>query len=127
MTILLVFLIKSFSVEGNIITPVTDLQLPNSSSKISTQQMNSLKITKKAILANDQFITELNSFKNSDSLIISPLNIWLKAHPSAISGKNGELMIQSDKEISFDVIKKVMFTCSQAGIADFTILVMREE
>ncbi len=37
------------------------------------------------------------------------------------------LMIQADQETEFNIIKRVMYTCSKAGVADFTVLVYREE
>ena len=50
MTILLVFLIKSFSVEGNLITPSADLVLPVSESKQVPTPVTTIELTKDAIL-----------------------------------------------------------------------------
>ena len=127
MTILLVFLIKSFSAEGNLITPASDLSLPVSTSKIPVHPLNSIKITKEYLLAGDEIIATLSSFAQSDSLIIPQLNAWLTSSYGQQAVPAKELMIQSDKEISFEIVKKVMYTCSQAGKTDFTILAVREE
>lgn len=123
MTILLVFLLKSFSADGNTLTQSNNLHLPVSSANTPVRIINNLKITEDAIMSNDTIITSIGSVKASDSLVIPSLLQWFKTH-----GTNGkEIMIQSDKNQPFDVVKKVMFTCSQAAITDFTILVLREE
>lgn len=123
MTILLVFLLKSFSAEGNMITQSKDLHLPVSSSQTPAEMIKSVKVTKSSILVDDSVLIPISSFKNNDSVLISPLLNYFKAHTST----NKEIMIESDKDQPFDVIKKVMATCSKAGITDFQILVLRED
>jgi biopolymer transport protein ExbD len=44
-----------------------------------------------------------------------------------VSDVKNEVMIQADKNIEFEIVKKVMYTCSKAGATDFTILVVNEE
>jgi biopolymer transport protein ExbD len=125
MTILLVFLIKSISVEDSVVTESTDLSLPSSTSKEAARTINSLKITKEKILSDDKIIAEIPSIVSSDSMTIPELLFLLKNEKKFELKR--EMMIQSDKETPFDVIKKVMYTCSLAGTTDFTILVLREE
>jgi biopolymer transport protein ExbD len=125
MTILLVFLIKSISVEDSVVTESTDLSLPSSTSKEAARTINNLKITKEKILSDDRIIAEIPSIISSDSITIPELLVLLKSEKRF--EKRSEMMIQSDKETPFDVIKKVMYTCSLAGTTDFTILVLREE
>lgn len=125
MTILLVFLIKSFSAEGNLITPSSDLKLPDSKSTENIRLINSIKITKDNICTDDHIITSMAAVVKSDSLMIPELYRILSIEKK-YSGKS-ELMIESDRETSFEIVKKVMYTCSQAGKTDFTILVQRKE
>ncbi len=125
MTILLVFLIKSFSAEGNLITPSSDLKLPDSRSTENVILINSIKITKDNICTDDHIITSMAAVIKSDSLMIPELFTALSIDKK-YSGKS-ELMIESDRETPFEIVKKVMYTCSQAGKTDFTILVQRQE
>jgi biopolymer transport protein ExbD len=125
MTILLVFLIKSISVEESVVTESTDLKLPSSNSKTAARTINNLKITKDKIISDDKVIAEISSIEASDSMTIPQLFFLLKNEKKF--EKKNEMMIQSDKETPFNVIKKVMYTCSLAGTTDFTILVLREE
>ncbi|MBD3345611.1 MAG: hypothetical protein GF401_11165 [Chitinivibrionales bacterium] len=129
MTILLVFLIKSFSVEGNIITPSQDLELPVSTSKKPPQLVTSLEITRSAVMANGDVIAKHDNFLSSDSLLIPLLFDYMKLQKAQITDttKNREIMIQADKDVQFNVIKRVMFTCSKAGFSDYSILVLEED
>jgi len=128
MTILLIFLIKSFSVEGNILTPSPDLQLPVSNSKDHPRVISTIEITQNSIVAEGTTITTIQSFSESNDMNIPELYTYLsnKRVRENITDTGKELMIQSDKEIEFNIIKRVMFTCSKAGYSDFTILVIQE-
>jgi biopolymer transport protein ExbD len=129
MTILLVFLIKSFSVEGNLITPSPDLELPISTSQKPPKPMCSLEITKTKVLSDGEFITDINQFKDNDSLLIPLLYDWMLVQKAKCEDakRANEVLIQSDRNIEFNVVKRVMFTCSKAGFSDFSVLVLEEE
>ena len=129
MTILLVFLIKSFSVEGNIITPSKDLVLPVSSSEKPPRPRCSIEITRKALLADGQLLEQVENIASSDSLLVPPLYSWMKLQRVRCddSLKVPEVMIQCDREIEYAIVKKVMFTCSKAGFVEFSVLVLQEE
>lgn len=129
MTILLVFLIKSFSVEGNLITPSPDLQLPVSTSKTPPKPTCTIEVTKEEIISEGNSITTIESIEKQDSLIIPLLYKWMNIQKAKCSDttKINEVLIQSDREVEFNIIKRVMFTCSKAGFTDFSVLVMEEE
>jgi biopolymer transport protein ExbD len=129
MTILLVFLIKSFSVEGTIVTPSPDLQLPLSTAKRPPKPVCTIEISKARIVSDGQVIAQTGPVAEQDSMIIPALYDWMidQKIKSLDSSKTRDVLIQSDKEIHFAVIKKVMFTCSKAGFEDFSVLVLEEE
>ena len=129
MTILLVFLIKSFSVEGNIITPAKDLVLPVSTSEKPPRPRCSIEITRTALLCEGQHLETIAAIAASDSLLVPPLYSWMKLQRANVkdSLKAPEVMIQCDREIEYAIVKKVMYTCSRAGFIDFSVLVLQEE
>ncbi len=129
MTILLVFLIKSFSVEGNLITPSPDLELPISTSQKPPKPVFSLEISKSAILSEGQPIAQIDDFKNNDTLLIPMLYDWMLLQRTKGDGvsESKDVLIQSDRESEFNIVKRVMFTCSKAGFSDFSVLVIEEE
>jgi len=123
MTILLVFLMKSFSVEGNLITPSEDLQLPVSTSHEVPVPVPTLEISASAIISEGEKILSTADISEDDSLELQPLSEWLSPRRQE---NMKEIMLQADQHIPFTVIKRVMFTCSKAGFDDFTILVQQE-
>jgi biopolymer transport protein ExbD len=129
MTILLVFLIKSFSVEGNLVTPSPDLHLPLSSSHKPPKPVCTVEVTETAVLAEGTEIAPLKSFAEADSLLVPTLHDWMRVERAKCDDTltTPEVMIQADRDIAFNIIKRVMYTCSKAGFSDFSVLVLEEE
>lgn len=128
MTILLVFLIRSFSAEGNLVTSSSNLELPESVSKNRPKPAATIEVTKTAIVSEDGVLVRLGDLGDGDSLVIPAVYEWIagQASKTPSESKSREVMIQADKEIEFRIIKRIMFSCSSAGYSDFTILVMEE-
>lgn len=127
MTILLVFLIKSFSVEGNLVTPSDNLALPISTSNVKPDPVTTIEISRNSLIAEGNVLAEHRSFVSSDSMVIPELLTWFtKRNGSQEQNNNREIMIQSDREVEFNIVKRVMYTCSRAGYSDFSVLVIEE-
>src|SRR5512140_3593297 len=73
MTFLLVFLIKSFSVDGNILTPSTDLQFPLSEAQKKPRAAMSIEITNDAVLSEGRRVCAIDAVSKEDSMIIPQL------------------------------------------------------
>lgn len=128
MTILLVFLIKSFSVEGNLVTPSKDLELPISTSRKPPTPEYTIEITRNEVIAEGNRIVSLEQIGSSDSLLIKPLYEWMKNEYEKLdSTVNAELLLQCDRELLFSYVKKVMYSCSKAGFSEFSVLVIQEQ
>jgi biopolymer transport protein ExbD len=129
MTFLLVFLIKSFSVEGNIITPSSNLELPLSTSMQRPSVIPSIEISTQAVMSEGIVIAPLGDIARSEGLLIAPLHRWmiLQRSKAADAAAAHQVMIQSDREIPFSIVKKVLYTCSKAGFSDYSILVIQKE
>ena len=128
MTILLVFLIKSFSVEGNLITPAADLQLPVSISEEPVKPRFTFSVTENNISFEGEIIASTASFEKNDTLNIAHLYDWIINRKSALADTSvlKEVMIQADKELEFNVIKRVMYTCNRAGFKEYSVMVDSE-
>ena len=129
MTILLVFLLKSFSVEGNIVTPSADLELPVSTSKARPEPVATIEITRAMVMAEGEAVADVGSFAESDSMLIPELYAYMQdVSARAQTEKSArEVMIQSDRTVAFNVVKRVMYTCTRAGFLDFSVLVVMAE
>jgi biopolymer transport protein ExbD len=127
MTILLVFLIKNFSVDSDVVSPPPSVELPLSTSQKPAQPRCAVTITKTEIIAGDRVVATVANVEKSDSLVIEPLRAMMAALlPGCIIDANGSVVILCDKDVNFAVVKKVMSTCSKAGVIDYSILVLKE-
>lgn len=135
MTILLIYLLKSFSSEGEIVTVSKNLILPESSAQKRPELRVTLTVNNSSIMAEDKVVANVQDVLNSEDLIISGLNSWLQTRREATekisqySSKTkfkGEITIQGDKRIRFRLIKKIMYTCGQQGYNNFSLAVRKK-
>jgi biopolymer transport protein ExbD len=127
MAIILVFLIKTFSTEGNIITPSSDLELPVSTSIKKPSPRWSIEIARNTVMSEGTFIAAAGAFAKNDSLCIPELFKWLENKRRLRADTTSQALIQCDKEVPYAIVKKVMYTCSKAKFIDFSVLVIQEE
>lgn len=136
MTILLIYLLQSFSSEGDIVPVYKDLILPESSAKKHPELRVTITVNNSYILVENQKIASVDKVLSSEELIIPSLYEWLGKRREAtekiekLSTKTkfkGEVSIQGDKRIPFRLLKKIMYTCGQQGYNNFSLLVRQKE
>lgn len=136
-TILLVFLLKSFSAEGQIMSVSQDLRLPESTSRIQPQVMSIVAITRDWILLDGRPLVQVNEVLSREEHLISELHGALVNIRSLsegmgqmsgqMQGFQGKIAIQGDREMPFDLLKRIMMTCGQVGYNDMHLAVMEKE
>jgi len=131
-TILLVFLLKNFSAEGQILSVSPDLTLPVSSASKPPVTASVIMITPKWILVDGRPLASVKKVLASKKLTIKNLYEDLRAKRlMAESVANldermafsGEITIQGDENIPFEILKRVMFTCGQVGYNNIMLAV----
>ncbi|KAA3602772.1 MAG: biopolymer transporter ExbD [Calditrichaeota bacterium] len=135
MTIILLFLLKSFSTEGSIVSASKDLQLAISDTDIKAERSMSLSISRNAILIDDKPVVLMSEVHSSDQLMIDKLYTFLekqaelqkKVEQSTGRPFKGEVTIQVDKDVNYDSLLKVLFTSAQAEYSRQRLLVIRNE
>ena len=135
-TILLVFLLKSFSLEGEIISVARDLQLPESSATTQPRPSPILIVTSDWLILDGNPLVRVNNVLSEERNSIPELSTGLK-HIRSFSEElalldqqlqfKGELTIQGDRQIPFELLKKIMFTCGQHGFNNLLLAVHQEE
>lgn len=135
-TILLVFLLKSFSADGQIVTNTEDLHLPESTSQKPPRSAPIIAVTKEWIMLDDKPLIKVDDIKTGNDLLIKPLHASLR-HSRELSeqlgqidkrvGFNGTVDIMGDRDASFAVIKRVMYTCGQVGFNNMLLAVYQKE
>jgi len=140
-TIILVFLLKSFSAEGSLLTNADNLVLPNSQSKKKPTEVNlQLAVTNDMVLVDNLPIVPTEDvrkipFDNPDPIIekvAEKLKSCLAQEEEmvrlgALNAVQGKIVIQVDKNMDFDVLFKVMNTCGKVGYNTMNFAVMERE
>jgi biopolymer transport protein ExbD len=135
-TILLVFLLKSFSAEGQIMTASDDLQLPESTSDKPPKVAPIIAVTKEWIILDDKPLIKIDDIKTNGDLLIAPLQAGLVQSREVAEklgamderlGFHGTVDIMGDRDASFAVIKRVMYTCGRVGFNNMLLAVYKKE
>lgn len=140
-TIILVFLLKSFSAEGSLLTNADNLVLPNSQSKKKPTEVTlQLAVTNDMVLVDNLPLVPTEDvrkipFDNPDPIIekvAEKLKSCLAQEEEmvrlgALNAVQGKIVIQVDKNMDFDVLFKVMNTCGKVGYNTMNFAVMERE
>ena len=135
-TIILVFLIKNFSTEGAIVMPANNLTLPKSSVERQAKESLSVKVARNTIMVENNLVLDTNDYKQlaeQKEFMIQQLHDVLVKYSeeakkmSQVSGKefSGQITIQGDTEIPYNILTRVMYTCGQAGYPNMNLFVYR--
>ncbi len=132
MTIILLFLLKSFSTEGALVTPSEELRLPTSIQGEKPKKEINVSVAKEVILVNDIVIASLDEIPK-DQMMISPLALKLAEYAQKEReleievGKEftHEIIIQGDENMPFELLFKVMFTCSKSDFYKMRLLTIK--
>jgi len=132
MTIILLFLLKSFSTEGALVTPSEQLRLPQSVQGEKPKKELSVSVAKELILVNDVIVATTDDIQD-DMLLIEPLRRKLAEYAQQkveLQNSIGKefthiVNIQGDEKIPFEVLFKVMFTCSKSDFYKMRLLTIK--
>jgi len=134
MTIILLFLLKTYSTHGQIVSPSKDLVLPYSFSKEPPKKELTVAVTRQNILVSDKVVMQVNNVRPND-VMITPLYQELRKRAEEAKENeilyaipfDHEIIIQGDQEIPFQLLFKVLYTCGQSEYNKLRLLTIREK
>jgi biopolymer transport protein ExbD len=124
MTMLVIFLLMSFSATGEILFVQKNIVLPDAQNWTELERAPVIGVTKEVLtLDGDQIATGEELLKDSATgdakiselydRLMTLKNNYKLLHPN--QDFNGIAIIQSDKNVEFKALKKVMFSAATAG------------
>ena len=125
MTILVVFLLVNFSVQGELASSSNSLRLPDSTSRLHARPVLSIEIGPSEISIDGRPVVALAAVAAGDSLLIAPLAAALRE--AAAGAPLAHVTLQCDRDLDFGLLKRIIHTCSAGGVADFAVLVQTRE
>ena len=134
-TIILVFLLKTYATEGQLIQPTESLTLPKSTIQTAPQTALDLVVSKETIMLNDKPIVDLASVKKEKGYIIQSLRDELLFHARQAKKMevqygvpfSGKVSIQGDKDMEYKDLIKVMATCGASEYPNMRLIVYQKE
>ena len=141
MTIILVFLLKSFTSSASTITFDQNLQVPKSTTQLKQKLAVMVTITKKVILVEGDAVAPINAGKvdptvkrdGENGYYITPLVDILEKHArkekkvAELTGSTWEaqLMLVADQTTPYRLLTEVLYSCGQAGYGNYRLLVLK--
>jgi biopolymer transport protein ExbD len=139
MTIILVFLIKSFSASSITVTASEDVRPPLSTSTSTPKDTIAITVTSKSIMVGDKRKVELKnaviSPQDSSGSLILPLDAALKkeveklkkiAERNPNAKFNHEVSIIGDKRVPYDLLSAVLYTAGQNELSNFRFIILQK-
>ena len=141
--ILLVFLLKSYSTSPVNIAPSDKLTLPASNSTKDPSEVLKLMVSKDGIFVEDKKVVDMQEGKvdvkdvdQNDTQFIRALYTELdeqakKARSIASVNEtlefDGKVIMQADRSLPYELLRKVMYTSMMAGFSDVKIAIITKE
>ena len=146
-TILLVFLLKSFSTSVTSISPSNEITLPSAKGGDEMVDVLKIEITPTVITLDDKPVTQLQSFRfeqsdievNRTSRSLNQSLIKEKkrreqaraissvADPSDGSTDTRKLMVLADEKTPYAILKSVLTSAANVGFIDFKLVVIEDQ
>lgn len=136
-TIMLVFLLQTYSTSNVDLIPEKDLRLPQSSSSTNPVESIKLVVSKDLIKIDKEKIADMKNadfeakdIDPNDRNFILPLfneldklakDEKLKDNPAV---KEGRILLQADAALPYSVLRKVMYTASMAGFPQLKLVTL---
>jgi biopolymer transport protein ExbD len=141
MTIILVFLLKSFTSSATLVNLDQNLSLPPSQTQLAPKQAIAITITKRVVLVEGDAIAPITNGRIDPQLkrdgdngyYITPLVEMLskvarreKKIAEMSGGKfDGELTIIADRFTPYRLLTEILYSCGQAEYANYRLLVLK--
>jgi biopolymer transport protein ExbD len=129
---LVVFLLTSFSASGELLAQQPNLKMPDARHVVDLEIQPIIAINPDVVTLDGRRIVDTRTLADAAQVerienLIQDLDTlkrnWSILHPSEPFA--GTVIMQADRSIDFRVIKKVMFSCAQAGYANISFAVNR--
>jgi biopolymer transport protein ExbD len=140
-SIVVIYLMRSYSAEGSLLTNADNLILPNSIATIKPKDISiQIAATNDMILVDNIPVVPTDDVRRIPQSESNPVIVKLKekltatyaqeeemVRVGALNQVQGMVTIQVDKNMDFDVLFKIMYTCGEVGYNNMNFAVMERE
>jgi biopolymer transport protein TolR len=132
LSVMVAFLLV-YSTEVEVIQNSKGIEIPQSIAQTAPKESVVVMVTKTDLFVQGEFISSIEDIRKSPGPLVEPLRAALKR--PLLVGKEmtekdlaqREITIMADKELPYDVIKRVMATCTDADYGKLSLAVIQKE
>jgi biopolymer transport protein TolR len=132
LSVMVAFLLV-YSTEVEVIQNSKGIEIPQSIAQTAPKQSVVVMITKSDLFVQGEFIASIKDIENEKTALVEPLRDALKR--PLLVGKEitekdiaqREITIMADKSLPYDVLKRVMATCTDADYGRISLAVIQKE
>jgi biopolymer transport protein TolR len=132
LSVMVAFLLV-YSTEVEVIQNSKGIEIPQSIAQAAPKESVVVMITKDQLFVQGELISTVQQVRATPDAIIGPLRAALK-RPLLVGKEmterdlaSREITIMADKSLAYDVLKKVMATCTDADYGKISLAVLQKE
>jgi biopolymer transport protein ExbD len=132
LSVMVAFLLV-YSTEVEVIQNSKGIEIPQSIAQTAPKQSVVVMVTKTDLFVQGEFITTVADIRATPGTLVEPLRAALK-RPLLVGREmterdlaEREITIMADKALPYDVLKRVMATCTDADYGKISLAVIQKE
>ncbi|HYC09865.1 MAG TPA: biopolymer transporter ExbD [Steroidobacteraceae bacterium] len=132
LSVMVAFLLV-YSTEVEVIQNSKGIEIPQSIAQTAPKQSVVVMVTKTDLFVQGEFITTIADIRAAPGPLVEPLRVALK-RPLLVGREmterdiaQREITIMADKALPYDVLKRVMATCTDADYGRISLAVIQKE
>jgi biopolymer transport protein ExbD len=131
LSVLVSFLLV-YSTDVEVVQNAKGVAIPQSTAEVKPRQSVVVMITKDQLFVQGELVASVADIRNSSGTLLEPLQKVLE-RPSVTgedavqSAASREVTVMADKSLPYEVVKKVMATCTAASFGSISLAVVEKE
>ena len=134
MSVMVAFLLV-YSADVEVIQNSKGVEVPQSVAEALPKHSVVVMITKEQLFVQGELVANVSDIHNAQATLIPSLRAVLERPMSTVAPageevvdvSSREITVMGDKDLPYDVVKKVMATCTAANYGKISLAVMRRE
>jgi biopolymer transport protein TolR len=129
MSVMVAFLLI-YTADVEIVQNTKGVEIPQSSAQTQAQQSVVVMITRDHLFVQGELVAEIDEFSAADTQLVEPLRRVLERPmllgDTAIAAAAREVTVIADKSLPFELVKKVMATCTASTYGKISLAVLQK-
>lgn len=131
MSVMVAFLLI-YSTEVEVVQNSRGIEVPQSSAEVKPQSSVVVMITKEHVFVQGEAVTTIAQLQSTPTGLVEPLREVLErpmlaSDGAAVPPSSREITVLADKSLPFDIVKRVMATCSSSSYGKISLAVLQKE